>query len=144
MAYWLVKTEPGTYSWADLVRECLRHSLQSELGTAVGGEPSEGHLPSHAAELDDRPGPAGARVRQHRAGQRGRAEHMHLEQVAQLRVGRFLGGADVSAPGVIDQHVDPAVPADDVLDRGADRGAVGHVERKRINLAGVRRREIVQ
>ena len=83
-------------------------------------------------------------MRQDRAGQRGGTEHVDLEQVAQLGVGRLLGSADMGAPGVVHQHVDPAMPGDDVLDRGVDGGGVGHVERQRIDLAGVRRRQVVQ
>jgi hypothetical protein len=82
-------------------------------------------------------------VREDRAGQRRRPEHVHLEQVAQLRVGRLLSGTDVSTSGIVHQHVDPAMPGDDVLDRGVDRGGVGHVKRQRIDLTGMRRRQAV-
>ena len=59
--------------------------------------------------------------------------------------GRVLfDGTDVSASGVVHQHVDPAMAADDVLDGGVDRGGVGHVKRQHIDLAGVRRREAVE
>jgi hypothetical protein len=67
-----------------------------------------------------------------------------LEQIAQLGVGRLLGCSDMHAPGVVDQHVDPAMPGDDAPDRRVDGASVGHVQGQHVGLAGVRGRQVIQ
>jgi hypothetical protein len=71
-------------------------------------------------------------VWQHQARQRRGCEEVQLEQRPQLRVGGLLHGADLSAAGVVDEHVNPA----ESLDSGGHGGLTlfrgGDVERKRV------------
>jgi hypothetical protein len=68
-------------------------------------------------------------VREHRADQRGGPEHVNLEQVAQLRVCRLLGGADMTAPGVVHQHVDRgSAVAEDLSDADLVEDDAGRAE----------------
>ena len=66
------------------------------------------------------PRPCAAHLRQYRASQRGGAEDVQVEQIAQLAVGGLLDGADLSAARIVDQYVDPPVPRDHIGDRGID------------------------
>ena len=114
----------------------LGHGLQRELRRAVDAEPGHDDLAADTAHHHDRPAAALAHVRQHRAGERERAEHVQVEQGAQLVVRGLLDGADLGAAGVVDQHVDPAVPVDGASATAASRPAVGDVERDGVDRPG--------
>jgi len=64
----------------------------------------------------------------HGTGESRRAEEMHLEERAQVGVGRLLERSDVGPPGVVDQHVDPAMLMEHIVHRRFDTGSVGHIK----------------
>ena len=67
---------------------------------------------------------------------------MKLEQGSHLGVGRVLQGADLSAPGVVDQDIEAAMALHRLADDRGVPGRVGHVQRDREELAGVGALEI--
>ena len=120
-------TEPG-----DLVAQGLGKPLEREFGRAVGTEARSGRLASDARHLHDRAAALSAHVWQDQARQRRGCEEVQLEQRPQLLVGGLLHGADLSAAGVVDEHVNPA----ESLDGGGHGGLTlfrgGDVERQRV------------
>jgi hypothetical protein len=76
--------------------------------------------------------------------QRGRPEDLHIEERAQLRVGGLLQSADMAPSGVVDQHVDPAVPGQDIGDHPVDGLSVRHIESHRLDLVRMGGHHVVQ
>ena len=81
---------------------------------------------------------ARAHVRQHGLDQRGGAEDVHFELMAQLVQRGFFEDAFMAVAGVVDQHVDGADVAFDVGDECIDGAGIGDVQQA---AEGAARRE---
>lgn len=66
---------------------------------------------------------------EHRPGDGQQAEHVDVEDRANLFVGGLLDAPHQAATGVVDQYVDAAEVRDGRLDRGGDLGRIADVHR---------------
>ncbi len=96
----------------------------------------ERQAPAHRADVHDLAPALGAHPGQHHLGQRDRAEHVRLELPPHGLQRNLLDRAALRVAGVVDEHADGALGALDLINRGAHRVLVGHVERERA-AAGV-------
>ena len=86
----------------------IRTPLERMLGSAIGAEAWCGGEASHAGDLHDGSRLSLAHTRQHRAGERDRAEEHRVHHRAELLVARLFQRADDADAGVVHHHVDVA------------------------------------
>ncbi len=93
--------------------------------------------PQHRGDVDDAPVLARQHVAADLARQPERRDEVGLDGGAERFRRRVDDGLAVEDAGIVDQHVDAAMAADDGLDLLAHRRLVGDVERHGLGLAAL-------